>query len=378
MSLYYVTIPYRVSKHGSKCFNITYDVEAGSKKEALELAKERFNQYHSSRLAAWERTMFEEDITVSKAGPGSQAASEAITELCSELDSSSPPRRAAALERLRGLENEQAVPTLIRMLFSLEDQKIDVIETLAACGSSRTAKELETIYASEESTPEVKASLVKLIGQLGGSKSLGFLEMALSDRDPRVRANTVEALEEIGGDDVFQLVLSAIHDEDNRVRANSIRAIYRMKGLFLDDALREMLHHSDPKMRISAAFAAGEMSIPEVLADLKQSLNDPDSRVKHHAARALGKVKEPESLSVLIEAMDDFCRQEDESLLIAAREALLDHPARAELSPRILQALGASTGTYRDCLEDLWTEFLRQEKKRGKLHLGLRFKRWFV
>ncbi len=376
MPNYMVTIPYRVSKSRGKRFKISYEVDADDKQEALVIAKKRFNEFLSFSLASWIRTMFEDDVVVIKMEQGKLVPENLIDELCHSLGKESKEYRSTALNKLRELEDERAVPALLKTLTTCEEEeKLDVMVSLAACGSVKTAGELVALYGKETSS-WVKASLVKLIGNLGGQRHLGFLETVLQDTDPRVRANAVEALEQVGGDEAFELVLRSVEDEDNRVRANSIRAIYRLKGLFLEEALRDMLHHPRDRMRMSAAFAAGEMSVPAVLEDLIKLLDDPHEGVRQHAVRALGKLRGLESLQALLEALSDFHQKGDEGLLTVTSECIIGHPAQDELPDMLIQALDRKSGLPMECVDDVLKEYLKKEKQRGQVRLGLRLKRW--
>ena len=377
MPQYKVTIPYRDSKHREKRFKISYEVEAREKREAMGIAKKRFNEFLTFQLASWVRTMFEDEVAVVKIEKGQSASDELINELCLLLKSGSEEVRTSALDKLKDLEDERAVPVLLDVFMdSLEPEKQDLIATLLSCGSAKTGKQLTELYG-DETSPRVKASLIKTIGKLGSRKVIGFMEQALAEDDTRVRANAIEALEEIGGDEAFAIILGAVEDSDNRVKANAIRAIYRLKGLFLDEALREMLQHHDSSMKKSAAFAAGEMCVPEVINDLEELLRDPDEEVRAHAVRALGKIRGVESLEILLAALVYYYQSGDEKLLTAVRESIIYHPAQDVLPDILMEALSNKSEFPSECVDEVLLEFLKKEKQRGQTWFSLRWKRWF-
>lgn len=127
---------------------------------------------------------------------------------------------------------------------------------------------------------------------------------------------------------------------------------------------------------MSAAFAAGEMSVPAVLEDLIKLLDDPHEGVRQHAVRALGKLRDLESLQALLEALSDFHQKGDEGLLTVTSECIIGHPAQDELPDMLLQALDRKSGLPIECVDDVLKEYLKKEKQRGQVRLGLRLKRW--
>ncbi|MDH7489262.1 MAG: HEAT repeat domain-containing protein [Anaerolineae bacterium] len=250
------------------------------------------------------------------------------------LDDPDEQVRLAALMGLWEYEEEDFVPTLIRMM---ESDPSVAVRAEAAMQLGRFA----------------------MAGELGemDSETMDVVQRALMaawnspDQDLEVRRRALEAVSCVTNDAIPGMIEAAYRDKDERMNVSAVFAM----GQTLDDAwapyvLKE-LKSPRPEMRYEAARAAGELRLEDAVPTLLDMLNDPDIDVRVGVIEALGLIGGERALQVLME----LARNENEAIREAALEALeVVQFGEDPLSPAVLTwILGKDLGEMEDWDEEL-------------------------
>lgn len=197
--------------------------------------------------------------------------------------------RIAAIGSLRKLGLKKAVEPLIAALADPSEWvRVKVVEALGALGARRDANLLAQFLENEEDD-RVRATLLRVLGELGGADLAPVIALYLRDPNDRVRANAVEALERLGGGEFGGRLRALLDDRSNRVRANAARALFHLGDGDALETLERMMLSADDWMRASAAFVFGEIDTPEAVPHLVRALADRTWFVVKNVVRSLAK-----------------------------------------------------------------------------------------
>ncbi|MHC4937329.1 MAG: HEAT repeat domain-containing protein, partial [Planctomycetota bacterium] len=181
------------------------------------------------------------------------------------------------------------------------------LRLLQALSRRKVASALPTLleYDATSDTPEVRSTLVLVIGILGGEEELKYLKDYLRDEDPRVRANAIEAIEYLGTPMGYPLVVKALGDPDNRIRANAIKALRSYGKVNCLALLQRMMESNKVWMRDSAAHALAFLGGAEGLPLLLGGLRDPEPSVREKARKGLERLAD-KGVRAASEALAEF------------------------------------------------------------------------
>lgn len=271
---------------------------------------------------------------------GEQKIKEAVPLLLELLDDDNVQVRISAIVALKSFSGKKIVEHMIRALAdSSEWVRVHAVENI---GSYKDRKHIELLsqFLENEESDKVRATLIKVLGEIGGAKVLPIITLYLKDANARVRANAVEAIERISGNttiDMREHIIPLLDDENNRVKANSVKALFRMGEQKALEVLKNMIRSKDDWMRASAAYVFGVIDyerssefLIETLDDgcwfviknvvkslvrkgesvlplLEKKLKDPAvaANVKMNAVSVLGELATPGCLKLLIPLLND-------------------------------------------------------------------------
>jgi HEAT repeat protein len=233
-----------------------------------------------------------------------------------------------------------------------------------------------------EAPPEIKALLIRMLGQVDASGQMKLLLGALQDTDPIVRAAAVGGLKGTSDPAAATAIINSLTDESPSVRVEAAMALEILKPPGAAEPLRATLFDQDPWVRAAAvsSLSAHPDMVPGDLAglmagddlmikttvvealgqrvadgheDVMDILEDAFAReaveIRRSICRVLGRVSGKRSLAVLVRAAGD----EDASVRIFAAHSLMDRPD-AEVF-EILRGLADSDPdrTVRDTIRSL-------------------------
>lgn len=153
-----------------------------------------------------------------------------------------------------------------------------------------------------ERDPHVIATLVKLLGKVGGPEHINTIRKFLAHEDLRVRANAIEGLELIGSEKIIPFVAPFLNDGDNRIRANAAKALAKFQSAQVMNMLAAMSRSEHPWMRDSAIYALLHMATDEACDMLGKLAYDGDKNISSRAVQALLKIGTPLALKLV----DDY------------------------------------------------------------------------
>ncbi|MBI4862274.1 MAG: HEAT repeat domain-containing protein [Candidatus Riflebacteria bacterium] len=179
-------------------------------------------------------------------------------------------------------------------------------EAIAAIGvvadSSCTNIILDAIRT--ETDLQVRASLIKTLGNIGTINLVPVLAQYLKDPDARCRSNTVEALSRFteARSQVIELIGPLVNDPSNRVVGTTIRVLHDLGDRSGLEHLVAMLRGDDNARRCRAIWAVGELKYEPELPALLHYTGSPNCRVHSvtiQVIRKFGTAAVPHLLSAL-------------------------------------------------------------------------------
>ncbi len=300
------------------------------------------------------------------------------------LEDESGHVRKDAAQAVSYLGGSDSIEPLLNLL---TDEYHDVSEAAAEALVGLAEKYPEDlsrkiVFLVPESPPEIKALLIRMLGQVDASGQVKLLLGALQDADPVVRAAAVGGLKGTSDPAAATAIINSLTDESPSVRVEAAMALEILKPPGAAEPLRATLFDQDPWVRASAvsALSAHPDMVPDDLAglmtgddlmikttvvealgqrvadgheDVMAILEDAFAReaveIRRSICRVLGRVSGERSLAVLVRAAAD----EDASVRIFAAHSLVDR-ADAEVF-EILRGLADSDPdrTVRDTIRSL-------------------------
>lgn len=221
---------------------------------------------------------------------GEQKIKEAVPVLLELLDDDNVQVRIASVVALKSFGGKKILENLIRALAdSSEWVRVHAVETI---GLYKDRKHIELLsqFLENEDSDKVRATLIKVLGELGGAKVLPIITLYLKDSNARVRANAVEAIDRISASasiDMREHIIPLLDDENNRVKANSVRALFKMGETKALEVLKNMIKSKDDWMRASAAYVFGVIEYERSVIYLIDALDDGCWFVVKNAVKSL-------------------------------------------------------------------------------------------
>lgn len=171
-------------------------------------------------------------------------------------------------------------------------QQLNAIRALALLKNPALVKRI-LIALLGKNDVKIKATVVKILGELINDTEQSLLLDLINNPDDRVRANVVEAIEKMRNPKLKPYLQRTKFDKNNRIRANTLKALYTLGDKSTLQDTRDMLTSSDEKMRASAAWLVSQIKIEtEEISQICINLaDDPNEIVKNNAIKALKSFK---------------------------------------------------------------------------------------
>ena len=204
-------------------------------------------------------------------------------------------RAAMGLERL-------GVPARLTAMIEAGDASPEVIDTFARFGTAG-ARELLSEQLRHGS-PAVRGAAVEAIRRAARHDVSGELvATAGADPSPEVRASALEALRELGVRQAVPVALDRLGDGDPRVREAAVALVGHLGSKDTAGELRRRVGDGTPTVRAAIATALGMLHAPDSRPELGAMLGDPEAEVRAAAARALGRTGDRAAIPALLEAL---------------------------------------------------------------------------
>ena len=217
--------------------------------------------------------------------------------LLAALEDSDPEirlRAAMGLERL-------GVPARLTAMIEAGDASADVLDTFARFGTAG-ARELLSEQLRHGSAA-VRGAAVEAIRRAARHDVAGELvATAGADPSPDVRASALDALRELGVRQAVPVALDRLGDGDPRVREAAVALVGQLGGRETAGELRRRTGDGTPTVRAAIATALGLLHAPESRPELGAMLADPAPEVRAAAARALGRTGDRAAIPALLAA----------------------------------------------------------------------------
>lgn len=254
----------------------------------------------------------------------------ALEPLVEALRDESPQIRISACAALGRTRDPGAIEPLIG---ALSDPDVFVRSAGAAAlgeiGDMRATMPLLEVFQREDHN-RVKATIISVLGVLGGNNITETLKENLESDDPRIRANSIEAIGAIGGEEVLRILTPCMRDSNNRARANAAVAVFRTgdpSAVYQAvDTLSAMSFHPNKWMRASAASAYGMIGENHFAGHLLRLMGDPDTDVRRNAVKAIANIHDESVVPALIEALS---KEIDAALAGHMVSSIVSHGPRA-------------------------------------------------
>ena len=225
--------------------------------------------------------------------------------------------RAVALEALRSLSAQPALPAAVDALGDTDDQvRAAALGFIGELGSAELAPAL--LARIDDRTARVRAGVAKALGLIRATGvDVAFARLA-GDPDGDVRAAAAGAAADGGWIAATPQLIELLGDSEAGVRLSAARALGQMKDRRAVPALARLAFAAEPEIRSAATESVARLD-PEALTDiLDRVLEGNDAEGKITVLRAL--------LAARVRDADRFLRlmwrDTDPAIRIAAGEAL--------------------------------------------------------
>ena len=214
----------------------------------------------------------------------------AVTPLISKLSAPDPRVATAAARLLGGLEDQRAVPELLRVIERDDESASEAALALGRIGGSDAFGHLLDLVKS--STGDKRAAAAKGLALLNDPSAEPRLAELLKDPDPTVRCAVVEAFGNIGSERSAEVLIASCDDPHENVRKAAVKCLASVGGRPAEERLIFSLRHDTPPVRTAAAVSLGERRTDAGRAALLDALGDADSWTRYFAVRSLARYRD--------------------------------------------------------------------------------------
>ncbi len=142
---------------------------------------------------------------------------------------------------------------LANVAFNLRDSAEKALTMISAPGVEKLIEYLD------DEDPYVRSVVVKVLGKIGGARTVEALITALSDEEMEVRRSVAEALGKVGNVAAVEPLLDAVDDEDDRVRRAAVKSLGWIMDERVVEPLIDVLNKARGRMCAVAAEALGRL-----------------------------------------------------------------------------------------------------------------------
>jgi len=141
------------------------------------------------------------------------------------------------------------------------------------------------------STADVRQSVLKTLGQIGGREAFKAIVSSFGDSDDRIRSAAAEAFgdvfTEIGDEKAVPYLMKLLSDGNREVRLAAVKALAKIKAPSSSEPIIALLSSKDVTMRRASAAALGDMGDMAAVKPLINSLKDTDRTTRENALLSL-------------------------------------------------------------------------------------------
>lgn len=149
----------------------------------------------------------------------------------------------------------------------------------------------------------IKASLIRILGEIGTPNLIDALEKYQIHSEPRIRANAIESMVKLqikNKEELVKRIIPCVHDENNRVSSTALKELLSLGETRFVPYLKLLLKGTDTNRKSSAIWVVGELGLVEFVEDVVFSLYSENYQVHSIAERVLIKFKD-KALPILFE-----------------------------------------------------------------------------
>ena len=208
-----------------------------------------------------------------------------------------------------------------------EQLRMDVFESMGPPG-------FDTLIAIfEQRDPELLGPAAYTLANIGGSRALDVLSVALVDEDPIVYGAAQRGLRswdwENDGEAAIAVLEPAVdqliehignYDAESDYREDAATLLYRVGGPRAVEGFIAALESSDSNMRGRIVLHLGNIKDPTAIPVLVAMVEDPQEEKRHFAIVALGDIGGTKVVNTLVEVLND----EDPEIVERALETLVN------------------------------------------------------
>jgi len=205
-------------------------------------------------------------------------------------------QRRAAAKTLKLLEDQEALPYLIKALTNDSDSVVQFSAAGAIAIFGEAAVQHLIIVLENPQYTEIQYGLAAWCLEFIGAKAPNAIKKAANSKNTNVKSAAISALEEhirqSKDQEAIQLVESAFNDTDENVQIEAIKLIgklYRIESLI--PALILKLKNNCPDIRKASALSLMQLNIKESIPPLKELLKlEQDKNVRAIIKLAIKKI----------------------------------------------------------------------------------------
>ncbi|MBN1648986.1 MAG: HEAT repeat domain-containing protein [Spirochaetales bacterium] len=213
------------------------------------------------------------------------------------------------LEYVRHFNIQEAEDSIAAILDDIDPKLVSAaVVTLGAIKSSKYASDIWDLYESEDSDDNVKASVIRALGETGDPANTDFLTGILENTDEKqsFRWYACEALGKIGDKASIDLFYSVWNENDANMKTFVLKAL---KNFAIEDSyslFEEALRDQNWRVRLEGIMVLGEARYSKALEIIEyKAKRDPELPVRQGAINAIGQIAGVQAFGFLREYIQD-------------------------------------------------------------------------
>ena len=211
----------------------------------------------------------------------------------------------AASEALGNLGIVRAIPHLLAQLHRTEyTEVVTVVKALRQLGDTLAMQVLFEMLESPASDVAQQIEAARALGGLEDQAAVPPLIRALEDENAQVRRSAAYALRNLKAPEAFHPLVDLLDDDEEGVRAAALSALGGLGDQRAVPLLMRALEDEGPETRGAAARALGQMGVVEAYESFIDMLGDEDGRLRMAAAFALGQIDDQRAVPHLVDALE--------------------------------------------------------------------------
>jgi HEAT repeat protein len=210
--------------------------------------------------------------------------------LISLLNDTDSRIRLSALQLIKRLKDKRAFKFIVPLLLDRDEDIRNLAKEAVIEIKPKEISPLTFILKSDSASPEVKAEVIDIIGELKSRQGIKEISEFLDSDNLTLRRSAITSLSKIGSRDAVDGLIKALNDEDGHVRGMAALSLGRLKEARASDEIFNLLRDKFKDVREFAASALADMESKKVSDRLLSMIKSQEPEMRRLSALSLGRI----------------------------------------------------------------------------------------